>query len=91
MSIHLLRDPRRYVLAMMVVALVIIVPLMFGFITMTGNVFTPEPDTGSIVLWVLLGAAAAGLLIVLEMMLSRATRQEEAEHEARVHSAHRTP
>jgi hypothetical protein len=91
MSIHLLRDPRRYVLAMMVVALVVIVPLMYGFITMTDSVFAPGADTGSVVLWVLLGAAAVGLLIVLEMMLSRATRQEEAEHEARIHGAHRAP
>lgn len=80
MTLQVLRDPRPYLLAVMAVALVVVVPLMFAFVTMMEGPFGSEPSIGSIVLWVLLGVAIAGLLIGVMVMLARATRLEELEH-----------
>jgi hypothetical protein len=49
---------------------------------MMGSVFATGPDTGSIVLWALLGVAVASLLVKLMVVLSRAGRLEKLEHDA---------
>jgi hypothetical protein len=84
-----LQDPRRYLLAVMVVALAGIVPLAYGFITMTP--FGNGSGLGSIVVWALLGVAIAALVGGVMMVLARATRLEELEHESPDDGEHRAP
>ena len=81
MAIHVLRDPRPYLLSVMAVALVVMVPLMFAFITMTDRLFWPGAGAGTIVLWALVGVVGAGLLVGLMMLVSRATKLADAEHQ----------
>ena len=81
MAIHVLRDPRPYLLAVIAVALTIIVPLLFVFVTMMDRVFGPEASAGWIVLWMLLGVVLVGGVIELMVLLGRATRLSEHEHE----------
>jgi hypothetical protein len=80
MAIHVLRDPRPYLLAVMVVALVVMVPLMFAFITMTDRLFWPGSGIGTVVLWALVGMLGVGLLVGLMAIVARATRLSDAEH-----------
>jgi hypothetical protein len=80
MATHVLRDPRPYLLTIMAVALIVMVPLMFGFITMTDRLFWPESGIGTIALWAVLGIACGGLLVGLMVLLARATRESDAEH-----------
>jgi hypothetical protein len=91
MAIQLLRDPRPYVLPVLAVALIVVVPLMFAFITLIGNVFVTGPGSVSIVLWALLGVAVACLLVGVVLILSRAARLEELEHETPDGGVHRAP
>jgi hypothetical protein len=80
MAIHVLRDPRPYLLSVMAVALVVMVPLMFAFITMTDRLFWPGAGIGTIALWALVGLVGIGLLGGLMAIVSRATRLSDAEH-----------
>lgn len=80
MAIHVLRDPRPHLLTVMAVTLIVVIPLMFAFITMTERLFWHEAGAGTIVLWALLGVASGGLLVGLMVILTRATRQSDAEH-----------
>lgn len=80
MAIHVLRDPRPYLLAVMAVALVVMVPLMFLFITMTDRLFWPESGAGTVVLWALVGVLGVCLLGALMTLIARATRLSDAEH-----------
>jgi hypothetical protein len=82
MAIQVLRDPRRYVLAVMALALIVVLPLMFAFVTMLDILFQPGSSTGSIVLWTLLGVAVTGLLVLLMVILARSTRQAESERQS---------
>ncbi len=81
MTIHVLRDPRPYLLAVIAVALTVLVPLLFMFVTMMDKVFGPEASAGWIVLWALLGVVLAAGVVELMVMLGRATRLTEHEHE----------
>jgi hypothetical protein len=80
METQVLRDPRPHLLTIMAVALIIMVPLLFAFITMTDRLFWPESGIGTIAVWALLGIACGSLLVGLMVILARATRQSEAEH-----------
>ena len=91
MAIHVLRDPRPYLLAVIAVALIVIVPLLFVFVTMMDRVFGPEASAGWIVLWALLGVVLVGGVIELMVILGRATRLTEHEHEMQSHDANRLP
>jgi hypothetical protein len=96
MALQVLRDPRPYLLAVIPVALIVIVPVIFAFITMMDRPFGTGTAPGSIVLWVVLGLAGVGLLVGLMVLLARATRLEELEHRGPEHEtpdagAHRTP
>lgn len=82
MAVHILRDPRPYLLVVMVVALIVVVPLMYGFITLMDTVLGDgRAGAGWIVLWALLGVATVGLIVELMVILARATRLSELEHE----------
>jgi hypothetical protein len=83
MTIRVLRDPRRYLLALMAVALTVVVPLMFLFVTMMEHVFGNESSVAWVVLWALTGIAIGTLLVGMMMMLARATREQEWEHDQR--------
>jgi uncharacterized membrane protein YhaH (DUF805 family) len=74
-------DPRRYLLAVMAVALVAIVPLVFGFITTMPLGTAANSGGGSIVIWALLGLGIVALLVTVFVVLARCTRLEELEHE----------
>jgi NADH:ubiquinone oxidoreductase subunit 6 (subunit J) len=91
MAIRVLRDPRPYLLAVMVVALTVIVPLLFMFVTMIDKVLGPQASAGWIVLWALLGVVIVGLVVELMMILGRATRLSEHEHEMESDDGHRVP
>jgi len=92
MAIHVLRDPRPYLLVVMAVVLIVVVPLMFGFVTLMDTVFGDETaGAGWIVLWVLLGVAIAGLLVELMVILARATRLSDLEHETPGRDVDREP
>ena len=80
MTIRVLRDPQRYLLALMVVALTVVVPLIFVFVTLMDRVFGNDSGPGWVVLWVLSGMAAGTLLVGMMMMLARATHEQEWEH-----------
>jgi hypothetical protein len=82
MTIGVLRDPRRYLLALMAVALTIVVPLTFVFVTMMDRVFGPDSSLGWIVLWVVVGIVAATLLVGMLVVLGRASQPQEWEHDA---------
>jgi hypothetical protein len=75
MTIRVLRDPQRYLLALMVVALTVVVPLMFVFVTLTETVFDHDAGLGWVALWVLSGMAAGTLVVGMMMMLARATHE----------------
>ena len=82
MAVHILRDPRPYLLVVMAVALIVIVPLMFAFVTLMDTVLGDRgAGAGWIVLWALVGVAIVGLLVELMVILARATRLSELEHE----------
>ena len=83
MATYLRNDPRRYLLAVMAVALVGIVPLAFGFITTMPFATGGGTDAGSIVVWLLLGLAIVALLGGVFVVLARSTRLEELEHPTR--------
>ena len=85
MAIHVLRDPRPHLLTVMAIALVVMVPSMFAFITMTDRLFWPGSGAGTVVLWAIVGVLAACLLVGLMAILSRATRLSDAEHESQQH------
>jgi len=91
MAIRILRDPRPYLLAVMAVALTVIVPLLFMFVTLIGNVFGPPVSAGWAVLWALLGVAIIGVVGELMVLLGRATRLSEHEHELQSDDADRVP
>lgn len=80
MALHVLRDPRDYLLTVMAVALIVLVPVMFVFINMTETLFSTGFNLGETLLWALFGLIGAGLLGGVMVILSRATRQYEAEH-----------
>lgn len=82
MAIHVLRDPRQYLLSVMAVALIVMVPLMFAFVTLTDRLYWPDAGAGDVVLWALVGLLAAGLLGAVMVVLARATRESDAEHDA---------
>jgi hypothetical protein len=90
MAIQVLRDPRRYLLAIIAVALIVVVPLMFAFVTNL-DTFVTGSGIGSIVVWALLGVAAVGLMVGVAVLINRATRLEELEHETEDGGAHRAP
>jgi hypothetical protein len=89
MVTQVLRDPRRYLLAVMAVALTVIVPLMFASITMIDSSLRTGSSIGWTVLWALLGVACVGLLVGVMVILARATRVSESEHETPDGGAHR--
>jgi NADH:ubiquinone oxidoreductase subunit 6 (subunit J) len=90
MAIQVLRDPRPYLLVVIPLALIVVVPLMFGFITMMDRPFgDAESETAAIVRWALLGVVCAGLLVGLMVILARATRLSESEHKTADDDAHR--
>ena len=91
MRIHVLRDPRPYLLAVIAVALIVVVPLLFVFVTMMDRVFGPEASAGWIVLWALLGVVLVAGVVELMVLLGRATRLTEHEHEMHSHDANRLP
>lgn len=91
MPIRIARDPRRYLLAVMALSLIIIVPMLFLFITMVGEVLAPDRTFGLIATWVLLGAATVGLLGGMMLLLARATRLTEMEQRARESGGHSMP
>ena len=91
MAIRILRDPRPYLLAVMVVALTVIVPLLFMFVTMIDKVVGPPASAGWAVLWVLLGVVIVGVVGELMVILGRATRLSEHEHEMQSDDADRVP
>lgn len=84
MASQVLQDPRRYLLAIMAGALTVIVPMIFLFITMMDRVFGSEFSLGWTVLWLLLGAVIVGLVTGLMVLLARATRQSDLDHEAHI-------
>jgi hypothetical protein len=83
MAIHVLRDPRPYLLSVMAVALIVMVPLMFAFVTLTDRLYWTDFGADDIVLWAVVGLLAAGLLGTVMAILSRATKESDAEHDAR--------
>jgi len=91
MAVQVLRDPRPYLLVVMAVTLIVIVPLIFAFVTMMDTVFGAGAGAGWIVLWALLGVAVAGLLIGVMVILARATRLSELEHETPGRGVDRAP
>jgi hypothetical protein len=80
MTIRVLRDPQRYLLALMVVALTVVVPLMFVFVTLTDHAFDDDAGLGWVALWVLSGMAAVTLVVGMMMMLARATHEQAWKH-----------
>ena len=82
MAIHVLRDPRPYLLSVMAVALIVMVPLMFAFVTLTDRLYWTDFSADDIVLWAVVGLLAAGLLGTVMAILSRATKESDAEHDA---------
>ena len=80
MLTQVLRDPRRYLLAVMAVALTIVVPLMFAAITMIGRSVGSGSSIVWTVFWALLAVACAGLLVGVMVILGRATRASDSEH-----------
>lgn len=95
MATEIRSGPRRYLLAVLAVALILLVPLMFLLVTLVGRLVEPEPggDTvnGWIILWALLGLVVAGLVVGSIVMIARGTRQARLEHEAPQGGEHRTP
>ena len=91
MAIPVLRDPRPYLLAVIAVALTVIVPLLFVFVTMMDKVFGPEASAGWIVLWAVLGVVLVAGVVELMVLLGRATRLSDHEHEMHSHDANRLP
>ena len=92
MALHVLRDPRRYLLVVMAVALIVIVPLMFAFVTLTDTVLGDGgAGAGWIVLWALVGVAIAGLVVELMVILARATKLSDLEHETPGRGEDRAP
>lgn len=81
MALRVLRDPRDYLLTVMAVALVVMVPLMFLFLTMMDRLFSPGAGIGTVVLWLLVGIAGAALFGGLMVILTRATHESDLEHE----------
>jgi hypothetical protein len=88
MAIRILRDPRPYLLAVMAVALTVIVPLLFMFVTLLDKVVGPDASVGWILLVALLGVVIAGAVAELMVLLGRATRLSEHEHEMHRHDVH---
>lgn len=84
MATQVLQDPRRYLLAIMALALTVLVPMIFLFVTLMDKVFGSEFSLGWTVLWVLLGAAIVSLVVGLMVILGRATRVSDLEHEAHI-------
>ena len=91
MATDVLRDPRRYLLAVMAVALTVVVPLMFAAITMIGRSLGTGSSIVWTVFWALLAVACAGLLVGVMVILGRATRVSDAEHERPDDGANRAP
>ena len=81
MALHVLRDPRSNLLTVMAVALVIVVPLLFVFVTMMDRVFGPQSAIGWMLLWALLGIALVTVVVGMMVMLARSTQKEEWEHD----------
>jgi hypothetical protein len=81
MALHVLRDPRPYLLVVMAAALTVIAPLIYAFVTLLDTVLGAGASAGWIVLLALVGIAVAGLVIGMMMILARATRLSELEHE----------
>lgn len=84
--------PRRYLLLVMAVALILLVPLMFLSVTLIGRLIEPPPGStvnGWVILWVLLGLAVTGLVIGSMVMIARGTRQAQLEHEPPATREHR--
>ena len=81
MTIRVLRDPQRYLLALMVVALTVVVPLMFVFVTLMDHVVNNGAGLGWVVLWLLSGIAAVTLLVGMMKMLARATHDHDWHHD----------
>ena len=81
MTVQVLRDPRPYLLVVMAVALIVIAPLIYAFVTLADTVFGAGASAGWIVLWALVGFAVAGLVTGLMVILARATRLSDLEHE----------
>lgn len=82
MAIHVLRDPRPYMLSVMAVALIVMVPLIFAFVTLTDRLYWADFSADDIVLWAAVGLLAVGLLGAVMAVLARATKQSDAEHDA---------
>ena len=91
MALHVLRDPRPYLLVVMAVALTVIAPLIYAFVTLMDTVFGAGASAGWIVLWVLVGVAVVALVIGLEVILARATRLSDLEHETPGRGEDRAP
>ena len=91
MALHVLRDPRPYLLVVMAVALTVIAPLIYAFVTLMDTVFGAGASAGWILLWVLCGVAVAALVIGLEVILARATRLSDLEHESPGHGEDGAP
>ena len=81
MALHVLRDPRSNLLTVMAVALVIVVPLLFVFVTMMDRVFGAQSAIGWMLLWALLGIALVTVVVGMMVMLARSTQKEEWEHD----------
>jgi len=81
MTIHVQHDPRRYLPAVLALALAGIVPLTFGLIMTMPFGTAANAGGGSIVVWALLAVALVALVGGVFVVLARCTRVEELEHE----------
>jgi Co/Zn/Cd efflux system component len=83
MPIRVRRDPRAYLLTAMAVALLVLVPLVFAFITLSKRLYLPDPAAGSLILWALIGVVGIGLFVALVVVIGRATQRSDADRDAR--------
>jgi hypothetical protein len=80
MAIYTSHDPRRYVLVVMTLGLCAMVPLTFGFVTLMPFGQGSAAGVGSVVLWLLLGAAIGALFVGTMAFFKWCTRVEDQEH-----------
>lgn len=81
MRTRLLQDPRRYLLVVLALSLILIVPLLFLLVTLVGQLAAAEGTLAIAgwTVWLLLAVVAAALLVGAIMVVIRGTEQAERE------------